>query len=362
MSLFATYEYTIRQRLSRMLDDCVLATVSAGAVTTATLATTNPPQFYSKANDYFNKAEYEVYCYSGTNTGVSRLASDWDTTSKILTVTPAAGSAYDTTSLLEFHRIFPVLELRDAVIQTIELYAGRYLVDLDDDTTVILAETTSNDGQTLYTYEYALPTNILYISRVTTEDSVAGYKLTGPVSGAFTLGEVVKNAGTTATGILSYGPGTVAYILAREVSGTFAVGDTVTGETSGQTCGALTAVESETVGDGRFPLENVVDPRDYTILKEYSPKIKFDENQYDIVDDLRIRIEGQGSQEIISADTDYIFLPPNDLVEVAATFLPFSKIESSNLTATFNKCMITREKVESQHITPAYAHAKKVIE
>ena len=98
MALYSEYEKTIRQSLSRMFDDCVTCTVSAGATTTATIATTNPPQFYGKADDYFNEHQYEVYTYSGTNIGVTRLANDF--ASYVITLTPAAASAYDTTSLL----------------------------------------------------------------------------------------------------------------------------------------------------------------------------------------------------------------------------------------------------------------------
>ena len=69
MALYSNLEYVIRHSLSRMFADCVLCTVSAGAETTATVDSTNPPQFYAKANDYFNLEAWEVYCYSGTNIG-----------------------------------------------------------------------------------------------------------------------------------------------------------------------------------------------------------------------------------------------------------------------------------------------------
>jgi hypothetical protein len=191
---------------------------------------------------------------------------------------------------------------------------------------------------------------------------VSGKKLTGTVVSALTLGETVTGSSSGATGILSYGPAGNTYILVREVSGTFVVGENAEGGTSGNSCSTLTAVEDETVGDGTFPIENIVDPRDYTILKVYPPKIKFDENHYSIVADLRIKLEYQGGQGSISADTDIIFLPPHDLVEVAATFLPFSKIESNNLTAVFNKCLQTRTRVEARPPIAPYANAKRIIE
>ena len=360
MALYSNYEYTIRQRLSRMMGDCVLCTVSAGSTTTATVATTNPPQSYAKADDFFNKLWFEVYCYSGTNNGVTRVASDWDT--YVLTVAPATTSEYDTTSLLELHNIFYVIELRDAINHAIDLYAKKYLVDLDDSTTITLTRTERNDVSDSYipTYEYALPTDALYIHRVTTEGSVSGVKLTGEVSDAFTVGETVTGDSSGATGLVSYGPAD-GYIRVREVDGTFTVGETAEGGDSESTC-VITAVDYETAGDSKFPIENIVDPRDYTILKSYPPKIKFDERHYSVVEDLRIKLEYQGSQAGITADTDTIFLPPHELVEVAATFLPFSKIESNNLTATFNKCLETRARVEARPPTHPYANSKSVIE
>jgi len=364
MALHSEDEKTIRQLLSRTVNDCVLATVSDGAVSTVTIATTNPPQFYNKADDLFNNEQWEVYCYYGTNIGVSRLASDWVNDTRVLTVIPDAGESYATDSLLELHRIFYVVELRDAINQAIAFYARKYLVDLDNSTTITLTRTERNDvtGSYIDTYEYALPTDCLHLWRVTTEGSVSGYKLTGTVTDALTLGEGVTLSPSGATGLLSYGPENSTYILIREVDGTPAVDDTATGDDSGKTCSSISAVESETAGSGKFPLGNIVSSQDYTILKAYAPKIKFDERQYNVVSDLRIKLEYQGSQAAVDSDTDNIFLPPHEFVEVAATFLPFSKIESANLTATFNKCLRTREKVEARPTVQPYANSKKVIE
>ncbi len=360
MALYSEYEKTIRQSLSRMFDDCVLCTASAGSASTATIATTNPPQFYGQADDYFNEYQYEVYCYSGTNIGTTRLANDF--ASYVITVIPDADSDYNTSSLLELHWLFYVVELRDAINQAISLYAKKYLIDLSDSTTITLTRTERNDVSDSYinTYEYALPTDALYIWRVTTEDSVSGYKLTGTVAAAFTLGEGVTLSPSGATGLLSYGS-IGDYILIREVDGTPAVGDTATGDDSGKTC-VVTAVDNETVGDGKFPSGNVVDPRDYTILKAYEPKIKFDERQYNVVEDLRIKLEYQGSQAAVDSDTDNIFLPSHELIEVAATFLPFSKIESQNLTAKFNQCLETRARLMARPPVQPYANSKSVIE
>jgi len=343
-----------------MLNDCVLATVSDGAASTATLATTDPPQFYGKPDDYFNLHHYEVYCYSGTNIGASRLVSDF--ASYVVTVKPDAASSYDTSSLLEFHNVFYVSELRDAINRGIAFYAEKYFIDLSDSTTITLTRTERNDVADSYinTYEYALPTDALHIGRVITEGSVSGVKLTGTITDALTLDEQVLGGTSGATGLVSYSGST--YIRVREVDGTFEEDETATGQTNGKTCSSITAVDNETAGDGKFPLGNIVDPRDYTILKAYAPKIKFDERQYNIVEDLRIKLKYQGSQAAIDSDTDNIFLPPHELIEVAATFLPFSKIESNNLAATFDKCLKTRARVEARPPVHPYGNSKSVIE
>jgi len=342
-----------------MMGDCILATVSASDKSDITLATTDPPQYYSKPNDFFNEQWFEVYTYAGINIGTTRIADDWDLTSHVLIVTPDAAVNYTTASKLELHSIFYVSELRTAMNQAIDFYSRRYLLDLDDSTTITLTRTARNDVSTSHipTYEYALPTTCLWLNRVTTEGSVKGVKLTGTVSDTFTLGEQVVGDSSSATGIVSYSGAT--YIRVREVDGTFTTDDTVEGQTSGETVSTITAIAYETAGDASFPEENVVDPRDWRILRPYAPKIKFDENHYTVVEDLRIKTEFQGIQDEVTADTDTIMIDPSEFVEVAATFLPFSKIESNNLTAVFNKCLETRARVEQRPPSRPYANARK---
>ena len=74
---------------------------------------------------------------------------------------------------------------------------------------------------------------------------------------------------------------------------------------------------------------------------------------------MRLRLEYQGIQDNITADTDTIAIPPDEFVEVAATFLPFNKIDSNNLTAIFNKCLRTKEKIEQRPPSRPYANARK---
>ena len=359
---FSNTEAVIHQRLSRVMADCILATVSAGTTTTATLASTDPPQFYEKPDDYFNEDWYEFYTYEGTNIGVTNVAKDWVNTTHVLTGAITAASAYASTSKLELHNIFYVSELRDAINQAIDFYASKYLLDLKDETTISLTRTARNDASSsyIYTYEYSLPTDCLWLHRVTTEDSVSGVKLTGTVSGAFTLGETVTGGTSGATGLLSYGPAGGTYIRVREVSGTFEEAETATGGTSLKTCSTITDVDSsEASGDGKFPPENTLEGRDWGILKPYAPKLRLIEGHYSVVEDLRLRLEYQGIQDNVTADTDTIMIPPDEFVEVAATYLPYSKIESNNLVAKFNQCIQTRQRVEARPPMSPYPNARK---
>jgi len=327
---------SIRQAVAQAVDDCILATLSDGETTSATIETMSPPWFRNKGDDYFNDGEYEVYCYEGTNMGEPATAYDWVQDTHVLTVDRTMDDAYDTTSKLELHKKFSTGEILTAINRAINFVAGIYLQDIKDETTITLVKGTTNDDKTIYTYEYTLPTTLLYIHRVTTEGTVGGKKLTGTVSGAFTLGETVTGGTSEATGILSYGPSGGTYILVREVDGTFEVDETVTGGTSKKTCSSITAVEDETVGNGKFEESNVVDPRDWRIIKAYSPKIKFDKNYYNVVGDLRIRLEGQGSQDKVSDDTDYIVVPDDWLILKAITCLPYGKIAGdADLLNTF---------------------------
>jgi len=360
---YSNTEAVIRQRLSRLVNDCILLTASDGEKDTYTVATTDPAKFYDKGDDFFNNLHYEAYCYEGTNNGTKHRTSDWVNETHVLSLSPEAAAVYTTSSKLELHELFGVTEYRDAINQGIAFFARRYYLDLKDETTISLTKTERNDVSDSYipTYEYALPTDCLWLNRVTTEDSVAGVKLTGTVTGDFTLGETVEGGSSGATGILSYGP-EGEYIRVREVSGTFVTSETAEGEDSGGTF-TITAVDYETAGNGKFPEKNVIDPRDWRILKPYesaiSPKIKFDENHYNVVADLRIRLEYQGIQDDVTADADTIMLPPDELIPVAATFLPFSKIESKNLTATFNNCLRIKDEVKARPPMHPYANARK---
>jgi hypothetical protein len=330
----------IRQWVAAKLDDLILCTVTSGTKTTAVLATTDPPLYRNVDDDYFNKHHYNAYCYEGTNKGTTHDCTDWDNSSNhSLTLDPGGSSNFDTTSKLELHRLFTATQYMNAINEAIESVAECYFGDVIDNTSITLEETTDNAGNTLYIYEYDLPTSLLHIYRVIREDYESGKKLTGTVSDAFTLAEIVNLSPSGASGTLRYGPSGSTYILIGDVDGTPAVGDTATGATSGETCSSITAVEDETVGNGEFDKHGEVDLRDWDIIKPSTAQIKFDEHYFSVIGDLRIQLEGYGSQAKVDSDTDVINIPPDWLVWAAIAHLPYSGIDSEHLAYTFARAI-----------------------
>jgi len=345
----------VRQYLSASVGDLIYGVCGVtGATTTKTYA-----PFLWQADNYYNENYYEVYVYAGTNIGVTKRVTDWDLASFLLTVHSAYVAACDATSYIELHRMFTESEYRKAINLAIESLAGKYLVDIKDETTIRLTSTTDNLSNTVYTWEYALPTDMLYLYRIITEEGVAGIKLTGTVSGAFTSGETITGGTSGATGELSYGPAGGTYIRVRKVSGAFVVGETATGTTSSKTCSAITAVAGETAGGGRWLDSDIIDPRSYTIIKSYPPKLKLDKDYYSIDEDLYLRLEGHGAQSIVTADTDVIFLPPAWVVQKAITFLPQERVQSNQLDRTYQQALLLSAKEPRAWASPS---AVKIVE
>ncbi len=334
MALYSNALATIRQYLATAVGDNIAGVCgTTGATTTKIYA-----PFLWKSDDYYNDNYYEVYVYAGTNIGVTKRATDWVLSTLLLTVHSAYSAACDATSYIELHRFFTEDDYRKAINLAIESLAKKYLVDVKDESTIRLTSTTDNLGDTVYTWEYALPSSMLYLERLITEEAVSGIKLTGTVSGTFTSGEIVTGGTSGAKGELCYSGAT--YIRLRKVSGTFVTGETATGGTSSKTCSAITAVASETAGGGRWLADDVIDPRNYSIIKSYPAKLKLHEDYYTIDEDLYLRLEGFGAQAIVDDDTDVINLPPDWLVQKAITFLPQNKIQSNKLDNVYRQAVV----------------------
>ena len=157
MALFSNSLSTIRQYLSSTIGDLITGTFDSGDTNHAV------DTMLTKGDDYYNEHHYKCYIYAGTNIGEEREVSDWTNSTNQLTFTPGFTDSVDTTTNYELHYIFTEDEYRKAINMAIESIAGKYLIDLKDETTITLVADT---------YEYALPTSFLYLYSVITEDSV----------------------------------------------------------------------------------------------------------------------------------------------------------------------------------------------
>uniref|UniRef100_A0A6M3J8Z6 Putative neck protein n=1 Tax=viral metagenome TaxID=1070528 RepID=A0A6M3J8Z6_9ZZZZ len=335
MGMYSNTQQVIRHYVSSAVGDLLYGQCGTTGATTQLIYA----PFLWKPDSYYSDYFYEVYVYAGVNIGVTKRATAWTLSSFLLQVHSVYTAACNATSYIELHRIFTVDELNKAINLAIEHLAGKYLIDLKDESTIRLTSTTDNLDNTVYTYEYALPLSFLYLHNVITEDKTAGVKLTGTVSGTFTKGETITGGTSLATGELSYGVSGGTYIRVRKVDGTFVTGETATGGTSLKTCSAITAVAYEPAGMGRFLNEDRIDSRNWSVIKSYPPKLKLDKRYYSVEEDLYLRLEGQGTQPIVDDDADIIYLPPAWIVQKAITFLPQNKLESNKLQETYRAAL-----------------------
>jgi len=269
MALFSNSLAVIRHYLSGACGDLLFGQCGTTGATTQII---HAP-FLWQPTDYYNDHKYEVYVYAGTNIGVTKRVTDWTlSTTHLLTVHSVYDAACDATSYVELHRIFSEDDYRKAINLAIESLAGKYLVDIIDDTTITLVADT---------YEYALPTSMLYLTKVTTEHDVAG---------------------------------------------------------------------------DIFYDTDVVDTRDWSIIKAYPPYLKLRYGYYSITAGKDLRLEGQGTQPIVDDDTDVIYLPPDWLVAKAITMLPSNKIQSNQLDEVYRRALITSAREPRVYPNPRAQH------
>ena len=157
MALFSNTLASVRQYLSSTVGDLIMGTFDSGDTNNAV------DTMLIKGDDYYNEHHYRCYIYAGTNIGEEREVSDWVNFTNQLTFTPGFTDSVDTTTNYELHYIFTEDEYRKAINMAIESIAGKYLVNLKDETTITLVADT---------YEYELPLSFLYLYSVITEDSV----------------------------------------------------------------------------------------------------------------------------------------------------------------------------------------------
>lgn len=158
MALFSNTLAVMRRYLAEAVGDLIYGTADSGTVNTLVHT------MLRKGDDYYNKHQYRAYIYGGPAIGEEREVSDWTVSNNTLVLDPVYSNAITNVSQYELHHIFYADEYLKAINLAIESLAGKYLVDIIDDTTITLVAAT---------YEYALPTSMLYLYQVTTENAVA---------------------------------------------------------------------------------------------------------------------------------------------------------------------------------------------
>lgn len=93
----------------------------------------------------------------------------------------------------------------------------------------------------------------------------------------------------------------------------------------------------QTADTGKFYDSNEVDMRNWELI---SPRtLKLNKSRYSITAGKDLRIEGQGRQATLAADTDVCYLPLDWLIQKAITFLPANKIQSNKLDETYRRAL-----------------------
>jgi len=116
-------------------------------------------------------------------------------------------------------------------------------------------------------------------------------------------------------------------------------------------------ITEKTANGGIFDDSDVIDPRDWRLIS--SRKLKLHEDYYSIVAGKDLRLEGQGRQDALAADTGICYLPLDWIVQKAITLLPLSKIESNKLDEVYRRAMILSS-IEPRN--SPHPEARKVIE
>ncbi len=132
-------------------------------IATGGSATTVVDSSRAEVEDYFNSLPYaEVYIRSGTYAGSTKKVTDFVNSSGTITFSPALAGAIVSTDTYSIHSKFKREEVVEAINTAIDMVAEEAMVWVNDETTITLVAAT---------YEYSLPTNFMFLYRVTMADS-----------------------------------------------------------------------------------------------------------------------------------------------------------------------------------------------
>lgn len=168
MAIYATTLDGLVERTCKLaINDWLEGTATGGSSTT--LADTSR----TEVDDYFNSLDYaEIYIRTGTYAGSTRQITDFvDGVTPTITFAPAVGGNIIATDTYSIHTKFKRDKVVEAINLAIDMIAEEAMVWVIDETTITLVAGT---------YEYALPTSLMFLSRVTMADS-DGYFYDAPI-------------------------------------------------------------------------------------------------------------------------------------------------------------------------------------
>jgi hypothetical protein len=165
----AIFSYTLDELVEKccklLLHDWIEGTATGG--NSVTLVDTSRPE----DNDYFNSRNSYIYIRSGTYAGAYRRITDYDSTTWTITFTPAVGGNIVSGVTYSIHTDFTRDEVVEAINTAIDMVAEEAMVWVIDESTITLVADT---------YEYSLPTSLMYLHRVTMADA-DGYFYDAPI-------------------------------------------------------------------------------------------------------------------------------------------------------------------------------------
>jgi len=119
-------------------------------------------------------------------------------------------------------------------------------------------------------------------------------------------------------------------------------------------------ITEKTADGGVFDASDEIDHRDWDLI---SPrKLKLHENYYSITAGKDLRIEGQGRQATLSADTSICYLPPDWVKAEAILRLPSNKVQSNKLDGVYAQALRDAIYYRATEKSRAHPKARRVVE
>jgi hypothetical protein len=167
MAIFAyTLDQLVEKTCKLLLHDWVEGTATGGSSTTVV----DTSRY--EDDDYFNSKNSFIYIRTGTYAGAYRRITDFvQSATPTITFSPAVGGSIVATDTYSIHTNFSRDEVVEAINTAIDMVAEEAMVWVIDESTVTLAADT---------YEYDLPTSLMYLHRVTMADA-DGYFYDAPI-------------------------------------------------------------------------------------------------------------------------------------------------------------------------------------